>query len=243
MTNLLDFSNNVDRLRLKLDYEKYDQDKNESDYKSNNAYGNGEEELKPIQSNKPAGISIPQLDLSSLVGSNNQPSLNTSSEPIANTDIASKTGSAINSASGSSSSGKRAFGSINGKGAGFADSAGGIAQYGMQMVNMFGTEAKSEKESWGSFGSAIAGGASIGATVGGPWGAVIGAAAGLVMGTVDMIGDTKKRRVSARNNYDKMLEMAANQRKQDYLLEKGEESINKLTQLRKAQLNYINTDF
>ena len=37
---------------------------------------------------------------------------------------------------------------------------------------MFSNESQSEKEGWSNFGSAIGGGAALGASIGGPWGAV-----------------------------------------------------------------------
>lgn len=260
MNKPIDFSNNIDKLRLKLDYENYKKDMNdEFSYDKNNAYDNGD--LQPIKQNMQS-VMLPELDLSSLTGTNINSNIieakntnsNYQSENVDNDDYQNKGGSSqvqkatekTMNAMGSAVSGESdaaPFGSINGEGSGFMNNLGSIAGFATEQVNMFSNEAQSEKESWSSFGSSIAGGASVGAMVGGPWGAAIGAAVGLITGTVDMIVDTKKRNHRDRERYGETLRLAEEKRKQDYMLQKGEESVNKLTQLRKAQLNYINLDY
>ena len=216
MANPTDYTSEIDKLRLKLDYEKYDDD---NSYKQSYSQ---DEEIQPI-AQKPNGIILPELDisrLSNIVINPNAPKIATDS-----TDKA--TGP---------------FGSINGKGSGLEANAGGIAQYAMQNVNMFSNTAQSEKEGWSNIGSNTLGGAALGMQVAGPVGAAIGGGIGLLTSTIDMIGDTKKRNIETRDKFDLNHQLLQDKRKQDYNIKTGEGNIEKLAKLKKAQLNYLNLD-
>lgn len=239
MYSAKDYSNSIDKIRLKLDYEKYDQDTpDEFSYNKENPYKENESSVNN------SVIKLPDLDYDSLINTD----YSLQNEESDNDDYQNKGGNrkvlkAMEKTTGEDYTESGAFGSINGKGSGLADNAGGIAQYGMQQVDMFSNVAGSEKESWASLGGSTLNGAALGMSVGGPIGAAIGGTVGAVTGVVDMIGDIKKRNESARQKHDDLLNLNTTKRKQDYKMQKGEESVNKLMQLRKAQLNYINPEF
>lgn len=135
-----------------------------------------------------------------------------------------------------------ALNKVFGEGTGVKDNIGGIASFASGQMNMFANEAQSEKESWTGLGTSTANGVALGASVGGPLGAAIGGAVGLTTGVIDFIGDTKKRRENARTEYDKQHSDAIIQRSEDWSMEQGEKGVQKLMDLRKNQLNYLNLD-
>lgn len=243
MTNPTDYSNNIDKLRLKLDYEKYD---NES-YKG---YGETQTENTATGTQQAEPIVLPKLNYDKLI-QDDFSIVDEEAEYVDDDDYQNEGGNkkvqkaiaktAKISAKGSDNSGE--FGSIGGKGSGFVDNAGGIANYGMQQIGMFQNVAETEAESWSGLANSVGGGAALGASVGGPWGAAIGGAVGGITGLIDMVGDIKKREEKAREKYDKTISFNTAKRKQDYTTKMGEESINKLAQLRKNQLGYINTEY
>lgn len=217
MANPTDYTSEIDKLRLKLDYEKYDDD---NSYKS--SYSE-DEEIQPITTPKPNDVILPELDISGL------------SDTVINPN-------APKIATDSTESANGPFGSINGKGSGLEANAGAIAQYGMQNINMFSNTAQSEKEGWTNIGTNTLSGAALGMQVGGPVGAAVGAGVGLITSTIDMIGDTKKRNEEARDKFDLNHQLLQDKRKQDYNIKTGEGNIEKLAKLKKAQLNYLNLD-
>lgn len=248
MANPTEYSNNIDKLRLKLDYEKYD---NET-YKG---YGETHANIDVAEkTNQPGQISLPKLNYNNLVEDNfsivdEEAAIEEESD---NDDYENKGGSKkvenamkktaeISDSSSGGDGGK--FGSIGGKGGGVMDNLGGIMNFGSQQLNMFQNEAETEAESWSSLGNSVVGGASVGLSVGGPVGAAIGAGVGAITGVVDFLGDSSARREKAKEKYDKTISFNTAKRKQEYTMKQGQESINKLTQLRKNQLGYINTEY
>lgn len=240
-----DFSNEIDKLRIKLDYEKYsDATENLESYNNTNPY-----EEKNLQTPQISQKSLSNMNINtnSFTGNteviNEEPSSGEYSDNEDETNVggSKKVQNAVAETSALTGvlDSKKDGSSIGDK---TMANLGGIAQYGMSQINMFQNEAKSEKEGWASFGSSIAGGAALGGSIGGPWGAAIGAGVGLITGTIDMIGDTKKRSETARNNYNNGLALASEKRKQDFQLKKGEEQIGKIKALRESQLNYLNLD-
>lgn len=124
-----------------------------------------------------------------------------------------------------------------------ANSAMGIAQFGMNAANSLSNVASSEKESWQNAGSLAIQGASAGAQVGGPWGAAIGGAIGLGVGVVDALGDTSKRNSISREKVNKESEGLKTQREIQYAMDTKSKDIDKMMKLRKAQLNYIDLNY
>lgn len=212
MSSPYDFNNDLSKLKLSLDYDGYNEG-TENPYK---------EEPVSFSPRPSENVVLPELDLSFLnkkVDANPLATLSTPGEKS-----------------------KGPFGSIGGKGSGVMDNIGSIANYGVQQANMFSNVAGSEKESWAGLGSSVAGGAGVGMSVGGPVGAAIGAGVGLVTGAVDFIGDTNKRNEKARDDYDKSFLENMNKRKEEWGTEKAERNLQKLTTLRKSQLNYLDLD-
>ena len=82
-------------------------------------------------------------------------------------------------------------------------------------------------------------GALTGMMVGGPVGAVIGGGAGLIYGIADGISDIGKRGKIKKENYLDSMKQDKVKREQEQRMKDGEDSLEKLTAIRKAQLGYM----
>lgn len=118
-----------------------------------------------------------------------------------------------------------------------------IAGFGMDAMKTLKTEASSDEEAMMNTASLTMKGAQAGMSVGGPWGAAIGGAIGLGVGVYDLFGDRGNRNERKRDAYNDMLEVGKTKREQEQRMKDGEESLAKLKELRKSQLNYINPNY
>ena len=118
-----------------------------------------------------------------------------------------------------------------------------IAGFGMDSMKTLKTEAASDEEAMMNTASLTMKGTQAGMSVGGPWGAAIGGSIGLGVGVYDLFGDRGDRNERKRDAYNDMLEVGKTKREQEQRMKDGEESLAKLKELRKSQLNYINPNY
>ena len=110
---------------------------------------------------------------------------------------------------------------------------------GMKALTMSQTTANNEGESIMNGLDMTMKGAQAGMAIGGPWGAAIGGGAGLVYGVIDGFGDANKRgRNERKANKEKFNENRL-RREQEFRISEGEESLKKLSALRKSQMDYL----
>lgn len=121
--------------------------------------------------------------------------------------------------------------------------AAGTAMAGIGLAtstfNATKNTSQSEKESIAGAADLTLKSAQLGLQLGGPWGAAIGGAAGLTYGVIDGFADANKRgKMEREANKKKFLEDKM-KREQEYRISEGEDSLQKLTRLRKAQMDYL----
>ena len=110
---------------------------------------------------------------------------------------------------------------------------------GMKALTMSQTTANNDGESVMNGIDMTMKGAQAGMAIGGPVGAGIGAGAGLIYGVVDGFTDANKRgRNERKANKEKFNENRL-RREQEYRMEEGKDSLESLSRLRKAQMDYL----
>lgn len=110
---------------------------------------------------------------------------------------------------------------------------------GMKALTMSQTTANNDGESVMNGIDMTMKGAQAGMAIGGPVGAGIGGGAGLIYGVVDGFADANKRgRNERKANKEKFNENRL-RREQEYRMEEGKDSLESLSRLRKAQMNYL----
>lgn len=110
---------------------------------------------------------------------------------------------------------------------------------GMKALTMSQTTANNDGESVMNGIDMTMKGAQAGMAIGGPVGAGIGAGAGLISSVVDGFADANKRgRNERKANKEKFNENRL-RREQEYRMEEGKDSLESLSRLRKAQMNYL----
>lgn len=256
MSGLYDFSRDLDQLRFNyesydekikkaLDNQQFDYNRNQNVSMINQDVNQGQQPL-PVKNNSFGDLS----GITNIFGSKKQqnPTQNMDMDndgiPIgidARDEAAgiygvgqpeNKTSSV--GASASSSGGGAKFG---------VGEAMGVAEFGIQAGNVLSNTSEKEAEGWANMGNLTMKGASVGMQIGGPWGAAIGGVIGLGTGVYDMFADASKRKKMNRDKYDKMLEANKTKREQEQRMKDGQESLEKLNKLRKAQLNYLDLKY
>ena len=119
------------------------------------------------------------------------------------------------------------------------DVASSSVAAGMKALTMSQTTANNEGESIMNGLDMTMKGAQAGMAIGGPWGAAIGGGAGLVYGVIDGFGDANKRGRNERNANKKKFNENRLRREQEFRISEGEESLKKLSALRKSQMDYL----
>ena len=110
---------------------------------------------------------------------------------------------------------------------------------GMKALTMSQTTANNDGESIMNGIDMTMKGAQAGMAIGGPVGAGIGAGAGLIYGVVDGFADANKRgRNERKANKEKFNENRL-RREQEFRISEGKDSLESLSRLRKAQMNYL----
>lgn len=110
---------------------------------------------------------------------------------------------------------------------------------GMKALTMSQTTANNDGESIMSGIDMTMKGAQAGMAIGGPLGAGIGAGAGVVYSVIDGLGDAFKRGRNERNDNKKKFNENRLRREQEFRISEGEESLKKLSALRKSQMDYL----
>ena len=119
------------------------------------------------------------------------------------------------------------------------DVASSSVAAGMKALTMSQTTANNDGESVMNGIDMTMKGAQAGMAIGGPWGAAIGGGAGLIYGVVDGFADANKRgRNERKANKEKFNENRL-RREQEFRISEGEESLKKLSALRKSQMDYL----
>lgn len=124
-----------------------------------------------------------------------------------------------------------------------ANNAGGVANFGSQVYQGFTTTAQSDKQADQRTASLAVSGATLGLSIGGPWGAAIGAVVGLGAGMLMKVPDRKKRLKKAYGEYQGKLFDEINDRKaiaEDF--QKSQE-VERLMDLKKAQMGLISLKY
>ena len=119
------------------------------------------------------------------------------------------------------------------------DVASSSVAAGMKALTMSQTTANNDGESIMSGLDMTMKGAQAGMAIGGPWGAAIGAGAGVVYSVIDGLGDANKRGRNERNAAKKKFNENRLRREQEFRISEGEESLKKLSALRKSQMDYL----
>ena len=110
---------------------------------------------------------------------------------------------------------------------------------GMKALTMSQTTANNDGESVMNGIDMTMKGAQAGMAIGGPWGAAIGGALGLGNGIYDGFADANKRgRNERKANKEKFNENRL-RREQEFRISEGKDSLESLSRLRKAQMNYL----
>ena len=110
---------------------------------------------------------------------------------------------------------------------------------GMKALTMSQTTANNDGESVMNGIDMTMKGTQAGMAIGGPWGAAIGGAVGLGYGIYDGFADANKRgRNERKANKEKFNENRL-RREQEFRISEGEESLKKLSALRKSQMDYL----
>lgn len=110
---------------------------------------------------------------------------------------------------------------------------------GMKALTMSQTTANNDGESVMNGIDMTMKGTQAGMAIGGPWGAAIGGALGLGYGIYDGFADANKRgRNERKANKEKFNENRL-RREQEFRISEGEESLKKLSALRKSQMDYL----
>ena len=119
------------------------------------------------------------------------------------------------------------------------DIASSSVAAGMKALTMSQTTANNDGESVMNGIDMTMKGAQAGMAIGGPVGAAIGGGAGLIYGVVDGFTDANKRgRNERKANKEKFNENRL-RREQEFRISEGEESLKKLSALRKSQMDYL----
>lgn len=119
------------------------------------------------------------------------------------------------------------------------DIASSSVSAGMKALTMSQTTANNDGESiMNGIGMTMTG-AQAGMAIGGPWGAAIGGALGLGYSVFDGFGDAFKRGRDERNANKKKFNENRLRREQEFRISEGEESLKKLSALRKSQMDYL----
>lgn len=142
---------------------------------------------------------------------------------------------------GSESIGGEAGGieALAGGAAGGMDIASTSVAAGMKALTMSQTTANNEGESIMNGLDMTMKGAQAGMAIGGPWGAAIGGTLGLGYGIYDGFADANKRGRNERNANKKKFNENRLRREQEFRISEGEESLKKLSALRKSQMDYL----
>ena len=110
---------------------------------------------------------------------------------------------------------------------------------GMKALTMSQTTANNDGESVMNGIDMTMKGTQAGMAIGGPWGAAIGGTLGLGYGIYDGFADANKRgRNERKANKEKFNENRL-RREQEFRISEGEESLKKLSTLRKSQMDYL----
>ena len=110
---------------------------------------------------------------------------------------------------------------------------------GMKALTMSQTTANNDGESVMNGIDMTMKGAQAGMAIGGPVGAAIGGGAGLVYGAIDGFSDANKRGRMEREEHKKRFNENRARREQEFRISEGEESLKKLSALRKSQMDYL----
>lgn len=243
MSGLYDFSRDLDQLRFNyesydekikkaLDNQQFDYNRNQNVAMINQDVNQGQQPL-PVRNNSFGDIS----GITNIFGSKKQ------QNPTQNMDM-DNDGIPIGIDARDETSSVGASASSSGGGAKFGiGEAMGVAEFGIQAGNILSHTSETEAEGWANMGNLTMKGASVGMQIGGPWGAAIGGVIGLGTGVYDMFANASKRKKMNRDKYDKMLEANKTKREQEQRMKDGQESLEKLNKLRKAQLNYLDLKY
>ena len=142
---------------------------------------------------------------------------------------------------GSESIGGEAGGieALAGSAGGGMDIASTSVAAGMKALTMSQTTANNDGESVMNGIDMTMKGTQAGMAIGGPWGAAIGGTVGLGYGIYDGFADANKRgRNERKANKEKFNENRL-RREQEFRISEGEESLKKLSALRKSQMDYL----
>ncbi len=123
------------------------------------------------------------------------------------------------------------------------DNIGGIASFGTDIFNAANTTAGSDKEADMRALQLAGKGASLGMSIAGPWGAAAGAVVGGGAGLLMKVPDRKKRLKEDYAAYEGKLFDETNMRKglaEDY---NSQREIEKLMDLKKAQMGLVNLNY
>jgi hypothetical protein len=142
---------------------------------------------------------------------------------------------------GSESIGGEAGGieALAGSAGGGMDIASTSVAAGMKALTMSQTTANNDGESVMNGIDMTMKGAQAGMAIGGPWGAAIGGALGLGYGIYDGFADANKRGRNERNANKEKFNENRLRREQEFRISEGEESLKKLSALRKSQMDYL----
>ena len=110
---------------------------------------------------------------------------------------------------------------------------------GMKALTMSQTTANNDGESVMNGIDMTMKGAQAGMAIGGPWGAAIGGTLGLGYGIYDGFADANQRGRNERNANKKKFNENRLRREQEFRISEGEESLKKLSALRKSQMDYL----
>lgn len=110
---------------------------------------------------------------------------------------------------------------------------------GMKALTMSQTTANNDGESVMNGIDMTMKGTQAGMAIGGPVGAAIGGGAGLIYSIYDGFADANKRGRMERENAKKQFNEKRARREQEFRISEGEESLKKLSALRKSQMDYL----
>ena len=110
---------------------------------------------------------------------------------------------------------------------------------GMKALTMSQTTANNDGESVMNGIDMTMKGTQAGMAIGGPWGAAIGGTLGLGYGIYDGFADANKRGRMEREEHKKRFNENRARREQEFRISEGEESLKKLSALRKSQMDYL----
>lgn len=110
---------------------------------------------------------------------------------------------------------------------------------GMKALTMSQTTANNDGESVMNGIDMTMKGTQAGMAIGGPWGAAIGGALGLGYGIYDGFADANKRDRNERRANKERFNKNRLRREQEFRISEGEESLKKLSALRKSQMDYL----